>query len=123
VWPFSSASTSNLHVDAHQLAGAFALIPIARLEWLQPAALPEPDPQQHRRDRRERHPQQLADFRRGHAHPPQGGDRAALVAAGAPRADPLIGLAMVVVILEITWDSWSVVSSTEPGEIDQAHAP
>jgi Co/Zn/Cd efflux system component len=48
---------------------------------------------------------------------------AALVAAGAPRADPLIGLAMVVVILKITWDSWRVVSSTEPGEIDHPHAP
>jgi divalent metal cation (Fe/Co/Zn/Cd) transporter len=48
---------------------------------------------------------------------------AALVAAGTPRADPLIGLAMVVVILKITWDSWRVVSATEPGEIDDPHAP
>ena len=48
---------------------------------------------------------------------------AALVAAGAPRADPLIGLAMVVVILKITWDSWRVVSTTEPGDIDQAREP
>ena len=47
---------------------------------------------------------------------------AALVAAGAPRADPLIGLAMVVVILKITWDSWRVVSTTEPGEIDHPQA-
>ena len=46
----------------------------------------------------------------------------ALVAAGAPRADPLIGLAIVVVILKITWDSWRVVSTREPGEIDQGHA-
>jgi divalent metal cation (Fe/Co/Zn/Cd) transporter len=46
---------------------------------------------------------------------------AALVAAGAPRADPLIGLAMVIVILKITWDSWRVVSTNEPGEIDPAH--
>ena len=46
---------------------------------------------------------------------------AALVAAGAPRADPLIGLAMVVVILKITWDSWRIVSTTEPGDIDPAH--
>ena len=47
---------------------------------------------------------------------------AAMVAAGAPRADPLIGLAMVVVILKITWDSWRVVSSTEPGQVDHPHA-
>jgi divalent metal cation (Fe/Co/Zn/Cd) transporter len=44
---------------------------------------------------------------------------AGLVAAGAPRADPLIGLAMTVVILKITWDSWRVVSTTEPGAIDE----
>ena len=42
---------------------------------------------------------------------------AALVAGGVPRADPLIGLAMAVVILKITWDSWRVVSATEPGDI------
>ena len=47
---------------------------------------------------------------------------AALVAVGAPRADPLIGLAMVVVILKITWDSWRVVSTREAGDIDQGHA-
>ncbi|HSS53416.1 MAG TPA: cation diffusion facilitator family transporter [Gaiellales bacterium] len=43
---------------------------------------------------------------------------AALVAIGLPRADPLIGLAITLVILKITWDSWRVVSTTEPGEID-----
>jgi divalent metal cation (Fe/Co/Zn/Cd) transporter len=46
---------------------------------------------------------------------------AALVAAGAPRADPLIGLAMVIVILKVTWDSWRVVSTTEAGDIDPPH--
>jgi divalent metal cation (Fe/Co/Zn/Cd) transporter len=46
---------------------------------------------------------------------------AALVAIGLPRADPLIGLAITVVILKITWDSWRVVSTTEPGEIDLSH--
>jgi len=45
--------------------------------------------------------------------------RAALVGLGLPRADPLIGLAITLVILKITWDSWRVVSTTEPGEIDQ----
>jgi hypothetical protein len=28
----------------------------------------------------------------------------------------LIGLAITAVILKITWDSWRVVSTTEPGE-------
>ena len=46
---------------------------------------------------------------------------AALVAVGLPRADPLIGLAITLVILKITWDSWRVVSTTEPGEIDLSH--
>lgn len=41
---------------------------------------------------------------------------AALVWAGLERADPLIGLAITLVILKITWDSWRVVSSSEPGE-------
>jgi divalent metal cation (Fe/Co/Zn/Cd) transporter len=40
---------------------------------------------------------------------------AALVALGIPRADPLIGLAITLVILKITWDSWRVISTTEPG--------
>jgi cation diffusion facilitator family transporter len=44
---------------------------------------------------------------------------AILVALGVPRADPIIGLAITLVILEITWDSWRVVSTTEPGELVQ----
>ena len=39
------------------------------------------------------------------------------VAAGAPIADPIIGLVITLVILKITWDSWRVVSTTEPGEL------
>lgn len=31
-------------------------------------------------------------------------------------ADPLIGLAMVLVILRITWNSWRVIHSSEPGQ-------
>jgi cation diffusion facilitator family transporter len=34
---------------------------------------------------------------------------AIVVALGAPRADPLIGLAITLVILRITWQSWQVV--------------
>ena len=43
------------------------------------------------------------------------------VALGANIADPLIGLAITLVILKITWDSWRVVSTTEPGEMIDAH--
>lgn len=39
------------------------------------------------------------------------------VALGAEIADPLIGLAITLVILKITWDSWRVVTTTEPGEL------
>jgi divalent metal cation (Fe/Co/Zn/Cd) transporter len=38
------------------------------------------------------------------------------VAAGYERADPIIGLLITLVILRITWDSWQVISTTEPGE-------
>jgi len=46
---------------------------------------------------------------------------AALVALGYPRADPLVGLAITLVILKITWDSWRTVSTTEPGEVVELH--
>ena len=46
---------------------------------------------------------------------------AALVALGYPRADPLVGLAITLVILKITWDSWRTVSTTEPGEVVDLH--
>jgi len=38
------------------------------------------------------------------------------VGLGVPIADPLIGLAITLVILEVTWDSWRLVASSEPGE-------
>jgi cation diffusion facilitator family transporter len=41
---------------------------------------------------------------------------AALVWIGFDAADPLVGLAITLVILKITWDSWRVISTTEPGE-------
>jgi divalent metal cation (Fe/Co/Zn/Cd) transporter len=41
---------------------------------------------------------------------------AALVWIGWESADPLIGLAITLVILKITWDSWRIISTTEPGE-------
>jgi cation diffusion facilitator family transporter len=41
---------------------------------------------------------------------------AIVVGLGAPIADPIIGLAITLVILKITWDSWRLVATTEPGE-------
>lgn len=47
---------------------------------------------------------------------------AALVALGLPVADPLVGLAITLVIFKITWDSWRLVSTTAPGElVDHEH--
>src|SRR5205823_13909681 len=40
---------------------------------------------------------------------------ALVVAVGAPRADPLIGLLITLVFLMITWDSWRTVRASEPG--------
>jgi len=41
---------------------------------------------------------------------------AIVVSLGAPIGDPIIGLVITLVILKITWDSWRIVSTTEPGE-------
>jgi hypothetical protein len=41
-----------------------------------------------------------------------------VVALGGQIADPIIGLAITVVILEITWDSWNTVRRAE---IDLEH--
>ena len=43
---------------------------------------------------------------------------AALVGAGLPRADPVIGLVITLVILHITWESWHTVRNAE---IDLEH--
>ncbi len=43
---------------------------------------------------------------------------AAAVALGAQVADPIVGLAITLVILKITWDSWRTVRAAE---IDLAH--
>ena len=40
---------------------------------------------------------------------------------GFDRADPLVGLAITLVILKITWDSWRTVRDAEPGDLDPAH--
>lgn len=45
-----------------------------------------------------------------------------LVAIGFELGDPLVGLVITLVIFKITWDSWRLVSSTEPGDpLDRAH--
>ena len=46
---------------------------------------------------------------------------AIMVALGARIGDPLIGLAITLVILTITWDSWRTVTTTEPGELVELH--
>ena len=47
---------------------------------------------------------------------------AALVAVGLPRADPGVGLLITLVIFKITWDSWRLISTTDPGEmVDHTH--
>ena len=46
---------------------------------------------------------------------------AAAVGLGAKLADPIIGLVITLVIVKITWDSWRVVSRTDPGEMLDPH--
>ena len=43
------------------------------------------------------------------------------VALGFELADPIVGLAITLVILKITWDSWRTVRDAEPGELDVVH--
>jgi cation diffusion facilitator family transporter len=44
---------------------------------------------------------------------------AGLVALGLPAADPFIGLAITLVILRITWDSWKTVRASRADPYDQ----
>jgi len=43
------------------------------------------------------------------------------VSLGANIADPIIGLVITLAIIKITWDSWRTVSTTEPGQLVEAH--
>jgi hypothetical protein len=36
------------------------------------------------------------------------------VAVGIPRADPIVGLAITVVILRITWEAWRTIRTDGP---------
>jgi cation diffusion facilitator family transporter len=42
---------------------------------------------------------------------------AIIVALGAPIGDPIVGLVITLVIFKITWDSWRLVSTTDPGQL------
>lgn len=42
---------------------------------------------------------------------------AIVVALGFPIGDPVIGLVITLVIFKITWDSWRLISTTDPGEM------
>src|SRR5262245_18887201 len=42
---------------------------------------------------------------------------AAIVALGAPIGDPIVGLVITLVIFKITWGSWRLVTTTDPGEM------
>jgi divalent metal cation (Fe/Co/Zn/Cd) transporter len=41
------------------------------------------------------------------------------VGLGFERADPLVGLAITLVILRITWESWRTVRDSEPGDLHE----
>jgi divalent metal cation (Fe/Co/Zn/Cd) transporter len=42
---------------------------------------------------------------------------AIVVSLGVEIGDPIVGLAITLVIVKITWDSWRTVSRTDPGEL------
>jgi len=46
---------------------------------------------------------------------------AVVVSLGAQIGDPIIGLAITLVILRVTWQSWRTVSTVEPGEMHEPH--
>ena len=46
---------------------------------------------------------------------------AIVVSLGVQLGDPIIGLAITLVILRITWQSWRTVSTAEPGEMIEPH--
>jgi cation diffusion facilitator family transporter len=47
---------------------------------------------------------------------------AIVVSLGAEIGDPIIGLAITLVILRITWQSWRTVTRSDPGEMIEPHA-
>ncbi|MBW8741150.1 MAG: cation diffusion facilitator family transporter [Acidobacteria bacterium] len=47
---------------------------------------------------------------------------AVFVSLGVHAGDPIVGLAITVVILRVTWQSWRTVSTAEPGEMLESEA-
>src|SRR3954451_8460476 len=47
---------------------------------------------------------------------------AIFVSLGVHAGDPIVGLAITVVILRVTWQSWRTVSTAEPGEMLESEA-
>jgi divalent metal cation (Fe/Co/Zn/Cd) transporter len=46
---------------------------------------------------------------------------AIVVSLGLQIGDPIIGLAITLGVLRITWQSWRTVSTTDPGEMIEPH--
>ena len=46
---------------------------------------------------------------------------ALVVGLGFPRADPIVGLLITLVIIKITWDAWRTIRASEPGEAVEHH--
>jgi cation diffusion facilitator family transporter len=46
---------------------------------------------------------------------------AAVVSLGLEIGDPIIGMAITLVILRITWQSWRTIRTTDPGEMINGH--
>ena len=46
---------------------------------------------------------------------------ALVVGIGFPRADPIVGLLITLVIIKITWDAWRTIRASEPGEAVEHH--
>jgi len=46
---------------------------------------------------------------------------AIVVSLGAQIGDPIIGLAITLIIVRVTWQSWRTVSTTDPGEMIETH--
>ena len=74
-----------LDVNVEQLTRSLALVAVRRLGRLQTGELAEPDPGQHRGDRRERHRQRLRDLRASETQPTQRSDRGDPLLAGTRR--------------------------------------
>ena len=81
-------TSQPLDVDVDELAGVPSLVPVRRLGRRKPRALPQPDPPQPHRDRRQRQLEHLGDLGRRHPQPPQALDRPHPLARQPRRTPP-----------------------------------